>query len=213
MTNPIRHVLNSFGHFIVDAVEQATHIVKAPQGILIEKDPEALARAIESRESLVIKSNGTWYKNRWIVALFRKIIRKNESILTARQLAAYLTKPTMITIKNEHGEEFEGYTRNTTLTPEQIKAIVEAVRKALGPKIMLDAACLAEAKKDYRILKTHGELSQPELLEFAKQAFDKSNFPAWNALANLQRAQISSFYLGESQESIEKAIAEPQDTA
>lgn len=201
-------------HTAFEAVKGLSKVLSAPEVMSLENDDavekeknvEALAKAIENRESIVIRSNGTWYKNRWIVALFRRLIGKNETLLTARQLARYLSKPILV-----KGENFQGYTQNTSLNPQQINQLVQSVRKTMSDDLKKEDTLYDETKKNREILKNDPSFTQSELVEFSRDTFDKKHFPSRLALADLERAEISSYYLGKSQENIATTAVDRKD--
>jgi hypothetical protein len=187
---------------------------KAEKNEPIEKEEpfEGLTKAIENKESIFIGEKGFWHKNSKIAALFRKIIGKSEPVLTAQQLAKYLSKPNIV-----NGEDFQGYAQRTDLPPAQIDRLVETVKNAMKSLIDQDKENLQQAKEDHvrlkqdQVDKRPGCLNEAELIYSDKAAFEKGNFEALSAFAELQQAQISSFYLGQTQEFINKTADNTED--
>jgi hypothetical protein len=95
----------------------------------IENDLDSLIKAIEAGDSLSISKKGTWYKNPWIVRIFRKILLKDETISATNQLVRYLEKPNLV-----KKEDIRGYTQPTRLSKEQIQKIVDGVKKSLNSR-------------------------------------------------------------------------------
>jgi hypothetical protein len=204
VSNRCHYLQNSF----VDASKNKTQedTFSNQQQIKEDKSCDALAKAIENKESIFFQSKSKWYKNNWIVALFRRIFRKNEPLLTAQQLTKYLSKPNVV-----NGEKFQGYAPFSALTQQQIDRLVRAVKKALASQLEQEDIYLKEVQKNRGILANEESFSKAELVEFDRESFDKKHFKAHFAFAELEQARISSFYLGKEQQSITSTVSAKAD--